>query len=1058
MISRFFIERPIFANVIALVTIIIGLVFLYELPVAQYPQIVPPTIQVSTRYPGASAEVVAATIGVPIEQAVNGVEGSIYMSSTSSSDGSYALTITFNVGTDLDRSLALVQNLVNSAQAQLPGVVQQQAVTVRKVSPNILLVVSLYSDDDRFDEVFLSNYAVINLQNPLARLPGIGQVRVFGAGPYSMRIWLDPKRLQTFGLTTADVLAAVQDQNVQVAAGQLGAPPVPRDQPFQFTINALGRLSDVRQFEEIIIKTATGSAPQIVRLRDVARVDLSQQSFSNFSIFTGHRSAQIPVFALPDANAIAVADSIYKAMAEMSKEFPEGLKYAIRYDTTKFVREAVAGVYETLIIAGILVLIVILLFLQNLRAMLVPATTVPVTIIGAFIAMAALGFTVNLMTLFALILAIGIVVDDAIIIVENSSYYIERGMPPKEATIKAMQEMTGPVMGITLALVSVFLPAAFLPGLTGQIFRQFALVIASTAVISAINALTLKPVQCAFWLRPRGEKPLNWFQRGFNRVFQAMTNTYIGVVARMVKRPVLMLIVFGIIMTASFFAFLRQPIGFLPTEDQGYAILFTRLPEGASQPRSREVADKINALLGKISGVEFWVTIGGLSILDGANVSNISTTFIVYKLWKERGSSLNQDTIIASINRGLAGLEEAQAFVVVPPPIRGLGQTGGFQMMVEDRRSLGLARLQQAANELVWIGNSQPSLRGLTGTFSTTSPQIYLDIDRTKAESLQVPLSNVFDTLRAYLGSSFVNLFNKFNQVFQVYIQADNRYRLQPKDIKNLYVRNLRGEMVPLGSLLEVKRIQGPELITRYNLYPAAAIFGSAAPEFSSGQAIDLMEQLAADTLPEGIAYDWTSTSYQEKQVGNQAYFIYALSIILVYMVLAALYESWTAPAAVILVVPVALVGVLLALISRGYDNNLYTQVGLVLMIALASKNAILVVEFARDLHHGGMSVADAAIEATRRRFRPIVMTSFAFILGVVPLLIAFGAGAASQRAMGTVVFGGMLSSTLLAIPFVPVFYVLMERVSERLKRGKTSSRPTGDAENPEREGQGTNQ
>jgi HAE1 family hydrophobic/amphiphilic exporter-1 len=470
------------------------------------------------------------------------------------------------------------------------------------------------------------------------------------------------------------------------------------------------------------------------------------------------------------------------------------------------------------------------------------------------------------------------------------------------------------------------------------------------------------------------------------------------------------------------------------------------------------VAEKINALLGKISGVEFWVTIGGLSILDGANISNISTTFIVYKLWKERGSSLSQDTVIASINRELVGLEEAQAFVVIPPPIRGLGQTGGFQMMVEDRRSLGLARLQEAANELVWTGNSQPTLRGLTGTFSTTSPQLYLDIDRTKAESLQVPLSNVFDTLRAYLGSSFVNLFNKFNQVFQVYIQADNRYRLQPKDIKNLYVRNLRGEMVPLGSLLEVKRIQGPELITRYNLYPAAAIFGSAAPGFSSGQAIDLMEQMAAKMLPEGIAYDWTSTSYQEKQVGNQAYFIYALSIILVYMVLAALYESWTAPAAVILVVPVALVGVLLALVSRGYDNNLYTQVGLVLMIALASKNAILVVEFARDLHHGGMSVADAAIEATRRRFRPIVMTSFAFILGVVPLLIAFGAGAASQRAMGTVVFGGMLSSTLLAIPFVPVFYVLMERVSERLKRGKTSSRPTGDAENPERGGQGAKQ
>ncbi len=540
VISRFFIERPIFANVIALVTVIIGLVFLYRLPVAQYPQIVPPTIQVTTRYPGASADVVAATIGVPIEQAVNGVEDSIYMSSTSSSDGSYSLTITFDIGTDLNTSLALVQNLVNSALAQLPGGVQQQGVTVRKVSPNILLVVSLYSEDDRFEEIFLSNYAVINLQNPLARLPGVGQVVVRGAGSYSMRVWLDPKRLQTFGITTADVLAAIQSQNVQVVAGQLGAPPVPKDQSFQFTISAPSRLSEASEFQDIIIRTAAGQAPQIVRLRDIARVDLSQQSFSNFSRFTGHKAALIPIFALPDANAIAVADGVYKAMAEMSKQFPEGLKYGIRYDTTLFVREAISKVYETLIIAGILVLIVILLFLQSFRAMLVPATTVPVTIIGAFIAMAALGFTVNLMTLFALILAVGIVVDDAIVIVENSSYYIERGVPPKEATIKAMQELTGPVMGITLALVSVFLPAAFFSGISGQIFRQFALVIASTAVISAINALTLKPVQCAFWLRPRKEKPLNWFYRGFNKAFQTMTDGYMGIVTRMVKQPVLM--------------------------------------------------------------------------------------------------------------------------------------------------------------------------------------------------------------------------------------------------------------------------------------------------------------------------------------------------------------------------------------------------------------------------------------------------------------------------------------------------------------------------------------
>jgi HAE1 family hydrophobic/amphiphilic exporter-1 len=1042
MISAFFIERPIFANVIALVTILIGAVCLYILPVAQYPEIVPPTIQVTTRYPGASAEVVAATVGVPIEQAINGVEGSIYMSSASASDGTYTLTVTFDVGTDLDTALSLVQNASNSALSQLPGGTQAQGITVRKVSPNILLVASLYSDDDRFEEIFLSNYALIDLQNPLARLPGVGQVRIFGAGSYSMRVWLDPKRLQTFGLTTADVMTAIRGQNVEVVAGQLGGPPVPGDQPFQFTINALGRLSDAQQFGDIVIRSTAGTAPQIVRLRDIARVDLSQQSFSNYSRFSGHKSAQIVVFSLPGANAIQVANRVYAAMAEMSKQFPEGMKYAIRYDTTLFVREAIRAVYETLFIAGVLVLIVILVFLQNLRAMLVPATTVPVTIVGAFIAMAALGFTVNLMTLFALILAIGIVVDDAIIIVESSSYYIEQGMPPKEATIKAMQELTGPVMGITLALVAVFLPAAFLPGITGQIFRQFALVIAATAVISALNALTLKPVQCALWLRPRGDRQPNWFYRGFNRAMKLMTDAYVGIVARMVKHAVTMLVLFAVIIGVTAWAFVRQPTGFLPTEDQGYAILVSILPEGASQPRSREVAEKVNEILRRTDGVEAWVTIGGLSILDFANVPNFSATFVVYKGWKERGRALTQERIVSGLNRHLAGIQEALAFVVIPPPIRGLGQTGGFQMMVQDRRSLGLAELQRAAAELSQRATSRPGLQGLATTFSYRSPQLYLNIDRTKAESLQVSPSSIFDTLQAYLGSSFVNFFNRFNQVFQVYVQADAAYRLQPDDLRHLYVRNQNGEMVPLNALIEVEQAQGTELVTRYNLYPAAAVFGSAGPGFSSGQALVQMEQLASETLPQGMAYEWTSTSYQEKKVGYQAYFIYALSLALVYLVLAALYESWTSPAAVIFVVPMALVGVVLALVSRGYDNNLYTQIGLVLMIALASKNAILIVEFARDLHHEGLSIAEAAVEATRRRFRPIVMTSFAFILGVVPLVVASGAGAASQQAIGTVVFGGMMASTFLAIPFVPVFYVLLERTSERLRRRSSSESP----------------
>jgi len=736
-------------------------------------------------------------------------------------------------------------------------------------------------------------------------------------------------------------------------------------------------------------------------------------------------------------------------MAEMSQEFPEGMKYAIRYDTTLFVRDAISGVYWTLIIAGVLVLVVILVFLQNFRGTLVPATTVPVTIIGAFIAMAGLGFTVNLMTLFALILAIGIVVDDAIIIVENSSYYIEQGMPPREATIKAMQELTGPVMGITMALVAVFLPAAFLPGITGQIFRQFALVIAATAVISALNALTLKPVQCAFWLKPRGNRPPNWFYRGFNRVFEVTTNVYVGVVRRMVRWPFLMLIVFAVIMGITVWEFARRPTGFLPTEDQGYAVLVTVLPEGASQPRSMEVAAKVNAILQKTAGIDAWVHIGGYSVLDSANIPNVSTTFVVYKSWKERGKALDQNRIISNLSRELAGIQEALVFAVIPPPIRGLGQSGGFQMMVEDRTELGLAELQRNTDELIQKGNSHPNLQRLATTFSDRSPQIYLDIDRTKAESLQVPPLSVFDTLQGYLGSSFINFFNRFNQVFQVYIQADSRFRLEPKNMRNLYVRNQNGEMVPLNALLQVKQVQGSELVTRYNLYPAAPIFGGAAPGFSSGEALTLMEQLAKETLPRGMAYDWTSTSYQEKQVGYQAYLIYALSIILVYLVLAALYESWTSPGAVILVVPLALVGVVLALMFSGLDSNLYTQVGLVLMIALASKNAILIVEFARDLHHEGMSIQEAAVEATRRRFRPIVMTSFAFILGVVPLVFAFGAGAASQQAIGTVVFGGMMASTLLAIPFVPVFFVVLERMSARAKRSKGTP-PAAPPANPD--------
>ncbi len=1032
--SRFFIERPILANVLAIVTILIGAVSLANLPVAQYPNIVPPTIQVSTSYPGASAQLVAETVGIPIEQAVNGVEGSIYMSSSSASDGTYKLIITFAVGTDLNTSVALVQNFVNSALSQLPPVVQSIGVNVRKVSTSILLMVSLDSEDDRYDATFLSNYAIIHLKNPLGRIPGMGQVNVLGAGQYSMRIWLDPQKLQNHFLTPQDVIDAIRQQNLQVVSGQLGAPPVPDDQPFQYTITALGRLTEVEQFEQIIVKAETGEAAGLVRVSDLGRVELSQEVYSNFASINGKTATHITTYALPGANALGLAAEIRTVMDDLSRDFPEGLDWAVHYDTTRFINASIDDVYETLFEAGILVLIVIMVFLQNLRAMLVPATTVPVTIIGAFAAMAALGFSVNLMTLFAVILAIGIVVDDAILIVENSSRYVEQGMSGRDAAIKAMSELTGPVLGVTLVLTSVFVPAAFMPGITGQLFRQFALVIAATAIISAINALTLKPAQCALYLKPQGDRPPNRFYQGFNAVYGRVESAYISVVQHMVDRPRMMAGIFAVIIGATVFGFSRLPTGFLPDEDQGYGIIVAHLPDAASQPRVRAAAAEVSGLLEGAPGVDSWATIGGFSILDQANVSNMFTTFVVYKDWSERGPGMTQDVILAGLRRRMATIEDARILVTIPPPIAGLGQSGGFQMMVEDRDSLGPQELDRATHALVGAARGQSGLRRVATTFTARSPQLFLDIDRTQARSQSVAVSDVFDALQAYLGSAFVNLFNKFNQVFKVYVQADAPYRLDAEDIERLHVRNADGDMVPLGGLLDVRRSFGSTLTTRYNLYPAASVYGGAAPGFSSGDALELMEGVAAATLPAGMRYDWTATAYQQKQIGNQAYFIYALSILLVYLVLAGQYESWSKPVAVILVVPMALVGVYLALALRGFDNNLYTQVGLVLMIALASKNAILVVEFATDLEKQGMSLAKAAVEATRLRFRPIVMTSFAFILGVVPLLTADGAGAASQQALGTVVFGGMLASTLLAIPFVPVFYVLSQRAARRGK------------------------
>lgn len=1064
--SRFFIERPIFANVIAIIIVLLGAVCLFNLPVSQYPNIVPPTIQVSTTYTGASADVIANTIGIPIEQAVNGIENSIYMQSTSGSDGSYTLTVTFGIGTDLNTSLALVQNAVNAALPQLPQSVRAQGVNVKKVSANILLIESLYTEDNRYDDKFLSNYAVINLQYPLERLPGVGQVTVFGAGPYSMRIWLDPNLLKAYGLSVADVREAIAQQNVQVSSGSLGGAPSSDSQLVRLTVNTFGRLSDISGFEDIVVKSVPPSSLKqqatkdrgvktaaLVRLKDIAKIELDQQVYTVFSTVSGKKAANVAIFALPGANALQVADGVRSLMTDMSKSFPEGLKYSSLYDTTLFINQSINAVYSTLLEAGVLVLIVIMIFLQNVRAMLIPALTVPVTIIGAFAAMALMGFTVNLMTLFALILAIGIVVDDAIIIVENTSRYIEEGLAPREATIKAMGELTGPIFGVTLVLVSVFLPASFMPGITGQMFRQFALVMAATAMISALNALTLNPAQCALLLRARGDHRPNIFFRGFNAGYTRLEAMYVRLVSWMTGHARSMACVFFVLVGLGAAGISLYPSTLLPLEDQGYCIVTARLPVGASQPRVQEVSTTLDKIYKDVPGLKGWVTIGGYSALDSAKLSNVLTTFVIYDDWGKRPKGITQPVIMADLQKRVKEIRNASVAVMAPSPIPGLGTAFGFSMVVEDRAGRGINTLEKSVQAMLRDANGQPDfLRTGFTTFSADSPQLYLDVDRDMARSLGVPVNSVFETVQTYIGSTYVNLFNLFNQSYQVRIQARADNREHAPDIGNLTVPNASGQMVPLGSLMSVRQVLGSELLTRYNLYPAATLTGIPTVKYSTGEAINIMDEIAARTLPQGMDTDWTGLSYQEKLVGNTMVIIFALSIVLVFLVLSAQYESWIDPIVVILVVPVSLVGIIIALFVRHLPVDLYTQIGLVLMVALAAKNAILIVEFARELTAGGMSHRDAAIEATRRRFRPILMTSFAFILGVLPLVTAGGAGAASQQSIGTVVFGGMLASTLIAIPFVPVFYVAVHSLFGR------ASRPASNNPRTQSEGAGASE
>jgi len=1048
MISKFFIERPVLANVLAIVLVLIGGVSLFTLPVSQYPNVVPPTVQVTTRYPGASAQTVVDTVALPIEMQVNGVDRMLYMESTSASDGSYTLTVTFQIGTDPDQAQVLVQNRVAIALAQLPSPVQAQGVTTQKKSTSILEIATLSSPKGTYDSLFMSNYATINLVNELARLPGVGNVKVFGAGEYSMRIWLDPQKMQSFGLVPSDVSRVVRQQSQEVAAGQIGMPPGPSDIAFQYTVNIRSRMSNPDEFLGIVIKDQTAGGGRLVKLGDIARIELGAQTYAQDFRLNNKPSAGIAIYQSPDANALAVSKLVSDKLTELSKKFPEDLTYSIPFNTTIFVQTSISEVYMTLFQAGILVLVVILVFLQNFRATLVPATTVPVTIIGAFAGMAALGFTVNLSTLFGIVLAIGIVVDDAIVIVEGVTKHIERGLSGHDAAIKAMDELFGPIIGITLVLMSVFVPAAFLPGLTGNMFAQFALVIAATALISAINAATLKPTQCALWLRPPvPPEKRNFFYRGFNKVYDRLENAYAALIGFMVHRAVPMLIAGLVVAGIGLYGIARLPTAFIPNDDQGYAMISVQLPDGASLSRTQAALAQTADIARATPGVDQVISIAGMSLLDNsATLANAGLNYVILKPWDEREKARGQDllSILTHIQGKLTDIPDGQGVVLVPPPIQGIGNAGGLQVQLE---MLGgefdFAKLSEITRQLLESAKRNPNFQRVFTTFRPDAPQVAVTVDRDRAETLRVSVGDVFQALTDYLGSTYVNQFNKFGLALQVYLQAASNFRLQPEDLLNMYVRSSDNQMVPIGALAKIAPMVGPSIITLYNLYPSATIMAVPPRGISTGQAMAAMEEVAARSLPKDVGYQWTAMSYQEKLVGNQIVYVFALAVLLVYLCLAGQYESWILPFAVVLAVPLALIGPFVTLTALGVANNLYTQIGLMLLIALSAKNGILIVEVARDLHNVERKpILEAAVEAARMRFRPILMTSFAFILGVLPLVTAKGAGANARISLGLSVFSGMIASTCLAVLFVPVLYVCMQRLEEHIKGRKKPAPP----------------
>jgi multidrug efflux pump len=1039
--SRFFIDRPIFAAVLSIVMVIAGGVAALTLPVAQYPEIAPPTVQVSCTYPGASAVVVAETVAAPIEQQVNGVERMMYMSSQCTNDGAYNLTVTFELGTNLDMAQVLVQNRVSMALPTLPDIVKQTGVTTKKKSPNIMLVVNLTSPDGRYDQLYLSNYATINLKDALARIKGVGDVTFLGQQDYSMRLWLEADRLKALNLTSGDVVSALKEQNVQVAAGQIGQPPVPQGQSFQYTMTTLGRLTHPDQFADIIIKT--GDDGQITRMRDVARVELGAKSQDQTCLLDGKPTVGLAVFQLPGSNAVDTAETVRATMEQLKAEFPEGLAYSIVYDTTPFIEESIHEVYKTLGEAIVLVAIVVMVFLQNWRSVIIPLIAVPVSLIGTFAVMALLGFSLNNISLLGLVLAIGVVVDDAIVVVENVERWIGAGLPPKEAAYKSMEEVTVAVIAIAFGLSAVFIPTAFISGMSGQFYRQFALTIATSTLISAFNSLTLSPALAAILLKPHGAKKdpftrlldatFGWLFRGFNKSFDATTNVYERLVKLCLRASVIGLAVYVGLLFLTYQGFMTVPTGFVPSQDKGYLLVSAQLPDSASLERTQRVMQKVDEIVKAIPGVAHRIVISGQSFLLNANGSNFGSMYVVLDEFHDRqGPEMGADHIAGVLRQKLyAAIPEAQIGVFGAPPVDGVGNAGGFKMMVKLRGGGSLEELQGQVDNLTEKANEQPQLVGVFSMFRANTPQLYLDIDRTKCKTMGLALSDVFNALQIYLGGYYVNDFNQFDRTWQVNLQADAAFRTRRDDIQNITVRNAAGQMVPISAVATVQDSSGPVLVNRYQNVTAATVNGSWRPGISSGQAMAAMEGVAGRELPGNMSTEWTELSYQEQTEGNTAIYIFPLCILFVFLTHAAEYESWSLPLAIILIVPMSLLCALTGAAYRGMDNNIFTQIGFVVLAGLACKNAVLIVEFAKQNREQGTARFDAAVIASKLRLRPIMMTSFAFILGVVPLMLATGAGAEMRQTLGTAVFAGMLGVTFFGIFLTPIFYLVLQTVSE---------------------------